>query len=245
MKSKKIIASSILSIAACSTLGATHASADSTVDTEGKVAFTQVTENPTNPQLPGTDPTNPEGPGEGTGNGDTNVNNLLRLDYVSNLDFGSHPAPATTTIYDAKAVVTSAGNYVAPWLQVSDLRYQSSTPATGWTLKVAWNDVPTSTTDATKKLTGAKLKLNSTAIGTATASAVVVSTDGQPVLTAATDQGKNVTYGTFGTVTDGTFTTLADAESTTSNATLEVVGGTADAGETYKSTLTWTLSAQP
>lgn len=239
---------SALGLLAATTLSGslTALAEDSVVDTKGKVEFTEVTENNTNPQLPGTDPANPEGPGAGTGEGDGDTNKLLRLDYISNLDFGTHPAPATTTIYKAKSVVTSANNYVAPWLQVSDLRYQSAAPATGWNLKVQWNDVPTSTSDVTKKLTGAKLQLKAAVIGDATASSVVtVSNQASTVLSAGTDTGKNVTYGTFGTVLDDKFTLLDSADSTTEAATLEVIGGSADAGQTYESTLTWTLSAQP
>lgn len=175
---------------------------------------------PTEPEHPGT--TNTSG-SENTGTGNTGE---LRLDYApSQFNFGS-----VTTSMKPKTYAAQAINGVAKqWLQVSDNRLATH----GWTVTARQNSPFTSTSGA--QLTGAKLHIpagqtyNERATGQLKSYAVDLTTAEQPVFAApaTANVGKDLSTNVW----------------QPTQVQLTVPGNTAQAGQTYNTTVTWTLTA--
>ncbi|MGO3627822.1 MAG: WxL domain-containing protein [Lactiplantibacillus plantarum] len=175
---------------------------------------------PTEPEHPGT--TNTSG-SENTGTGNTGE---LRLDYApSQFNFGS-----VTTSMQPKTYAAQTINGVAKqWLQVSDNRLATH----GWTVTARQNSPFTSTSGA--QLTGAKLHIpagqtyNERATGQLKSYAVDLTTAEQPVFAApaTANVGKDLSTNVW----------------QPTQVQLTVPGNTAQAGQTYNTTVTWTLTA--
>ncbi|MFD1317663.1 WxL domain-containing protein [Loigolactobacillus zhaoyuanensis] len=195
--------------------------------------FTDTTDptNPIDPEDP--DPSNP-GPGPGTGE-----TGPLTIDYVSDLDFGTHDVPKADATYTAANDKTTDGKAIPNFVQVTD---QRSGAVKGWTLTVMQD--AQFTNDANGKLEGAQLKFSGTAVTTTgntekapTTHAVTLDPGTSAVIM---DAGAGAGFGTWadkwGKVTD---------EEDVSTATLKVPVAAHPDAATYTSNLTWTLTDVP
>ncbi|WP_455390704.1 WxL domain-containing protein [Lactiplantibacillus pentosus] len=175
---------------------------------------------PTEPEQPGT--TNTSGQ-ENSGTGNTGE---LRLDYApSQFNFGNVTTSMTAKTYAAQPI-----NGVAKqWLQVSDNRLATH----GWTV-TARQDVPFTSTSG-HQLTGAALRIpagqtyNERASGQLKSYAVSLTTAEQPVFAApaTANIGKDISTNVW----------------QPTQVQLTVPGNTAKAGQSYNTTVTWTLTA--
>lgn len=171
------------------------------------------------------DPIGPIDPDDNPASNDpTNNTGDLRIDYISNIDFGQHTISGKTENYAAQkpAFHTEA--------QVSDLRGTGA----GWNLQVNY-ETEKGFTSGEKTLNGAELTLPAgttvTAEGNQSAlpvtNEVTVNGQAQNIMTAAANTG-------LGTWAD---------EMTTENVSLKVPSGNL-VGD-YTATLVWTLSDAP
>lgn len=173
---------------------------------------------PTIPDAPGTgDATDVENPGTGnTGE--------LRLDYApSRFNFGTVKTSMQRQTYTASRV----NNVAKQWLQVSDNRLN----ATGWQVTVAQ---PTAFTSSTgKTLTGAELKLpvghtyNEHTTTGLTSYGLTVNNAAQPIFRASSGNGRDLSTNVWAP----------------EDVSLTLPGQTAVRGETYTTTINWTLTA--
>lgn len=173
---------------------------------------------PTIPDAPGTgDATDVENPGTGnTGE--------LRLDYApSRFNFGTVKTSMQRQTYTASRV----NNVAKQWLQVSDNRLN----ATGWQVTVAQ---PTAFTSSTgKTLTGAELKLpvghtyNEHTTTGLTSYSLTVNNAAQPIFRASSGNGRDLSTNVWAP----------------EDVSLTLPGQTAVRGETYTTTINWTLTA--
>ncbi|EPI03111.1 hypothetical protein D920_00319 [Enterococcus faecalis 13-SD-W-01] len=149
----------------------------------------------------------------------------LRIDYISNIDFGSQTISGKTETYTAKA----PANMVEA--QISDLRGTGA----GWNLQVSYDSTNSGFTSGDKTLSGAELFLPAGTSKTVqdsqspapTTNEITVNDSAQNIMTAATDSGL------------GTWADQMD----TSKVTLKVPSGNL-AGD-YTATLVWTLTDAP
>lgn len=178
------------------------------------------------------DPDNPVGPidpidpdDNPPSNDPTGNTGDLRIDYISNIDFGTQTISGKTETYIAEKPASLTES------QVSDLRGTGA----GWHLQVNYDTEKPGFTSEDKTLSGAELTLPS---GTAKSvadnkatppatSEVVVNDAAQNIMTAAANTG-------LGTWTD---------EMDTANVSLKVPSGNL-VGD-YTATLVWTLSDAP
>ncbi|PEH49554.1 WxL domain-containing protein [Enterococcus faecium] len=179
------------------------------------------------------DPDNPVGPidpitpddGDDNSNDPTGNTGALRIDYISNIDFGSQTISGKTETYHAQAPATMTE------AQVSDLRGTGA----GWNLQVSYDAETTGFKDGKKILNGAELTLPAgTPIATAgnqsqapSANSVTVNDSAQNIMTAASSTG-------LGTWAD---------KMTTANVNLKVPSGNLTGN--YTATLVWTLTDAP
>jgi hypothetical protein len=180
------------------------------------------------------DPDKPVGPIDPIDDDDTPTNSntptgnvgVLRIDYISNIDFGTQTISGKTETYKASkpSLLTEA--------QVSDLRGSGA----GWHLQVNYDtEKPGFVSANNQELKGAELTLPAgTAKSTAdnqsavpTAAAVTVGNDAQEIMGAASAAG-------LGTWAD---------EMNTQDVTLKVPSGNMQGD--YTATLVWTLADAP
>lgn len=192
--------------------------------------FTAATSYTVSSAIGPTAPTEPDNPGNpntsGSENSGTGNTGELRLDYApSNFNFGTVTTSMTPKTYAAKPITGVAKQ----WLQVSDNRAS----VMGWTVTARQSATFTSTSGAT--LGGAELKLpagqthNEHATGQLKSYAVTLTSAEQPVFAApATESvGKDLSTSTWDPA----------------QVQLTVPGNTAKTGQTYSSTVVWTLTA--
>lgn len=224
---------SLIILAAAGTLAATAVSADSVIstwDSEGSVAFTE-----NNKDIP--DIVNPEVPNE---HGDEGTEGALAVDYVSDLDFGSHPLSAAHKTYYAKPDTAAFSKAVAPFIEFHDLRGLGEGNNTSLTVtQVAQFN------NGTQALTGASLSFSlgkgcNAAGGTYNPNSVgsftLIPGQSQPVMETNGIAGQFLT--SYGTASDYKGTTEGSPIS------LSVPSGSATKGN-YTATLLWDLTTAP
>ncbi|WP_099223831.1 WxL domain-containing protein [Listeria costaricensis] len=204
---------------------------DGTATSNGTITFTPNT-SPVNPVDPDND--DPYTPDDNPVNPD--VEDALKIAYVSSLDFDTNQINTTDHTYPAKQVKmtnneTGEIKYTDPAVTVSDGRGTGA----GWKLKVKLGGEFTQTGTNADTLEGAQLTLASTKVysnksneGKTTpvaAQSLTLTTADQPMLTAATNTGLGTWQEEF-------------------SANLNVKANTAKEG-TYTNTLVWTLADTP
>lgn len=179
---------------------------------------------PTDPSKPAADPADPGKTPENTGTGSSKD---LRLDYVpSTFDFGTVNFSWSEGNHKARGTADES-----QWIQVADERKTEN----DWTLKVRATDFKASNDDT---LSGAALSLpNGKVYNKKTASvsnptgltgrSLTLNNADQTIVTGTGDNAKNET----------TYVWEKNAVN------LKVPGGQGSVGETYKSTITWTLES--
>lgn len=173
------------------------------------------------------DPIDPIDPDDNPNSNDPTGNTgPLRIDYISNIDFGSQTISGATQTY------TAAAPKLRTEVQVSDLRGTGA----GWNLQVSYSqDKAGFKTADGKDLKGAELNLPlgdlkttpDNQSGLPTAAALTVNANAQNIMTSAVNAG----LGTW------------DDEMNTQNVTLKVPAG--NLAGSYQATLTWTLTDAP
>lgn len=206
--------------------------------TSGQVSFTAP--DITTPVDPGT--VDPEGPTLPVQPG------LLAVDYVSNLDFGSHKMSSNDQVYAASADSTYGVDNIA-WHDVRPAGDDGK--ALGYNITVTQDDDFKDANGNT--LTGAQVTLNkanvvwegsTAAPGTnaqPTASQNIQPTTGQAVAvaTAAAGQGFGQYGIKFGSASD------YSADNTTGPITIAVPGATQKTASAYTTTYTWSINNTP
>jgi hypothetical protein len=137
------------------------------------------------------------------------------------------------TLADSVTTATRP-NYV----QVTDNRGTEA----GWTLTVKQNGYFISTADATHDLAGATITINNINVNTASASAVpstvassiLLNTSNKTVMAATDGEGAGTYIAKYG-----------NTSTAASSVVLNVPGSITKYAETYKTTLTWTLTDTP
>lgn len=227
----------------------TYAMDGLTATTPASVVFTVPTENDTKPGIPGTDPENPEYPADNEG---TQSRALLKIGYMSNLDFDTHEVSSKTKEYNANLIDTTGKKKIAPFILISDNRGT----AAGWHLNVK-QDQEFKNKDG-KILRGAYVEFKAPELLAfdaskikegVTSSAAKLTTDGttMPIMQAEKEFGNGSTYGQFGEPVSEAPKTKDAATPTpevTNGISMHIIGGTALATQ-YETSLTWTLSATP
>ncbi len=216
---KTILATLLISTTILAGTVAVHAD-DLSGKTTAKIGLTK--QDPDNPVGP-IDPIDPDD--NPPSNDPTGNTGDLRIDYISNIDFGTQTISGKTETYIAEKPASLTES------QVSDLRGTGA----GWHLQVNYDTEKPGFTSEDKTLSGAELTLPS---GTAKSvadnkatppatSEVVVNDAAQNIMTAAANTG-------LGTWAD---------EMDTANVSLKVPSGNL-VGD-YTATLVWTLSDAP
>ena len=215
---------------------------------DAKVAFTT----PTTPLTPldpgtGTNPVTPSTPGDTNTPGTVADGQGLSLDYVPNLNFGTHAVPTATTTYSAWNL-TDGTNPLPLYMQVSDYRAAN----TGWSVSVKEEGNFTSASGS--NLAGNTLTLGNSANAVVNAhniaadlpsTGIVVNTAEQVVFAASANKGLGSNLLDFGGSTANTAKDPDDSAQTVDPAvTLNVLGGSAT-GTSYSTTLDWTLYNAP
>lgn len=192
-------------------------------------------EKPVDPVDP-TDPTNPVDPG---------TNGPLSLDYASILDFGEQKISVKDETYFAKAQIVKDAegkeSTVPNYAQITDKRGGEK----GWSLSVKQNGQFKSVTGA-KELTGAEITFkNGEAVSSSTSNGpstvkteFSLSPDGTGVAQNVMAAKKGEGFGTW-------VYRSGDATTKEKSIELSVPGSTAKEADTYKTTLTWTLTDTP
>ncbi|ULG72713.1 WxL domain-containing protein [Macrococcus brunensis] len=228
MKTNKILATTLIAGLAVAPFVSTSAFA---ADSTAKVTFTAPTDTvtPKLPTAPGTN--NPDAPTQGTVN---TVGGPLTLDFVSNIEFGTHAINPATTVYQSTTL--------QPYIQVSDRRGTGE----GWNVTAqasAFTDGSAST------LPGSTITLNNGAEASTSSTpaplpnaSIVLPTAGAaaPVVNAAAKTADLKTAQGLGTW----LTSWISSNATNEKVTLTVPEAAATPG-THTSTITWTLSASP
>ncbi|PGZ57894.1 cell surface protein [Bacillus cereus] len=225
--------------------------ADRNTDATVKFVPNEDPTNPKDPENPGEDvkPENPDGstPESGT-------NGPLSLDYASSLDFGTNVISTKDEVYNAKAQKLKDGSYVPNYAQVTDNRGTLK----GWSLSVKQNGQFKSATDG-KELQGAQITFkdaNLNSISESTKPGTVKDTfvlnpdgtgNGTNVVVAGNGEGAGTWLYRFGDASH-----IKDAKDAEGNSykesdsiTLEVPGKSEKMADSYKTTLTWTLTDTP
>ncbi|EPB3092729.1 WxL domain-containing protein [Enterococcus faecium] len=216
---KTILAAALISTTVLAGTLAVHAD-DLSGKSTAKIGLTK--QDPDNPVGP-IDPIDPDD--NPPSNDPTGNTGDLRIDYISNIDFGTQTISGKTETYIAEKPASLTES------QVSDLRGTGA----GWHLQVNYDTEKPGFTSEDKTLSGAELTLPS---GTAKSvadnkatppatSEVVVNDAAQNIMTAAANTG-------LGTWAD---------EMDTANVSLKVPSGNL-VGD-YTATLVWTLSDAP
>jgi hypothetical protein len=195
--------------------------ADKDATSTAKIGL-QTSDTNNDPSDPIVDPDDDNGPS----NDPTGNTGNLRLDYVSNIDFGTQTISSTNKTYTAQKPNKSV------LAQITDLRGTGA----GWVLQVNY-DTDKSFTDGEKTLKGAVLNLpageaattadNVSSAQAPTTNAVSINDSAQTIMTAATNQG----LGVWGDKMDPT------------SVTLDVPAG--NLAGNYTATLVWTLTDAP
>lgn len=232
MKFVQYTAISLITMSTVFALGTTVSAATtpSTASSKNHVEFQGGNTDPTDPVDP-TDPDNPNPPidpvdptNPGTGNPGP-----LSLDFVSNIEFGTHDISSKTETYHALNE--------NPYVQVTDKTGQGQ----GWNLVATASEFKDST--GSKVLKGAELTFlngqtntniaNVSAAPTAQQSVSFTNQSAQPIMNAQVGEGK----GTWVDVWSGTANDNA-------NVLLKVLPGSADE-TSYTATIDWTLTVAP
>ncbi|EUJ27204.1 cell surface protein [Listeria floridensis FSL S10-1187] len=197
-----------------------------------------------------TQPVNPVDPTEEVNPTDpvTPTSGALRIDFASNISFGTQKIYGKDTTYHplyTQVKPVSDGTitkYVPQYVQITDNTGLNQ----GWELMVSGTEFK-STSD--KVLTGAELILSGTTVNSKMDqkfkpslinSRVAIGSTPESVVTASANEGMSVWTVAFGDA-EG-----LNSSSFNSNISLHVPAETVKvAGETYTSTLTWTLSSAP
>jgi hypothetical protein len=190
-------------------------------------------ENPGNPITP-VDPTNPITPGTA---------GPLSIDFASSFYFGTQVISSQDKTYYAMAQIVTLADSVTTatrpnYVQVTDNRGTEA----GWTLTVKQNGYFISTADATHDLAGATITINNINVNTASASAVpstvassiLLNTSNKTVMAATDGEGAGTYIAKYG-----------NTSTAASSVVLNVPGSITKYAETYKTTLTWTLTDTP
>ncbi|EME8125040.1 WxL domain-containing protein [Enterococcus faecium] len=201
-----------------------------TAKTDAIIQF-EKDEDPTNPVDPG-DPTNPVDPNDPT----NPTGGELMINYASKLDFGTHKK--TETSFNAKADEMKDGTKVTPFISVKDSR---GTDRKGWSL-TAKQDGAFKDSNG-NELTGAELKLSNLFSGNGQVGAPSV-TGGEIVLN-DTDQEIALADATSGTGVNSIGLGNLQADETTDGVQLNVPNSTIKNTDQYKTTVTYTLTADP
>ncbi|AQY52313.1 WxL domain-containing protein [Listeria weihenstephanensis] len=247
MKLLKVATLSTVMVASLSITGLTAFAADNDTSSDAKVLFqaddtgTTTPTDPTDPGKPVT-PTDPVNPSTGP----------LRIDFASQINFGEQTISGAAKDYyalftelqpiDDSGAPVGAKKYVPHYVQVTDNRGSNA----GWNLTVSGTAFENSTgaelTGATLTLSDAKLSSSMAPTltpGTVTPEVVVGTTPGI-LVSAEADKGMGTWVNSFGTVS-GTSNT-----DTNKSVKLHVPAEAKKvAGETYTSTLTWTINDTP
>ncbi|MCU4733702.1 WxL domain-containing protein [Bacillus cereus] len=227
--------------------------ADRTTDTTVKFVSN---EDPTTPK----DPENPENPAEPENPDGTDpkqgTNGPLSLDYASSLDFGINVISTKDEVYNVKAQKMKDGRYVSNYAQVTDNRGTLE----GWSLSVKQNGQFKSATDG-KELKGAQITFKDGNLNSISESAkpktvestFVLNPDGignqTNVIVAGAGEGAGTWIYRLGDEShikdaiDKSGKVLNYKES--DSITLEVPGKAEKMADSYKTTLTWTLTNTP
>ncbi|EME7220779.1 WxL domain-containing protein [Enterococcus faecium] len=202
-----------------------------TAKTDAIIQF-EKDEDPTNPVDPG-DPTKPLDP-----NDPTNPNGgELMIVYASKLDFGTHKK--TETSFNAKADEMKDGTKVTPFISVKDSR---GTDRKGWSL-TAKQDGAFKDSNG-NELTGAELKLSNLFSGGNGQVGAPSVTGGEIVLN-DTDQEIALADATSGIGVNSIGLGHLQADETTDGVQLNVPNSTVKNTDQYKTTVTYTLTADP
>lgn len=264
---------SALVLSGLGSLATTTCAAEETAvrSTDAQVKFAP-SDDPTDPVDP-TDPTNlidPIDPTDPTKPVDPGTDGPLRLDYVSNFDFGIQKISSTDQTYQAKAqmVKTKGGSMkaVPNYAQITDNRGTLE----GWSLSVKQNGQFISETSK-KSLTGATINITNASLSTGSESPasiilpnLTLNAEGasQIVMGVKTGEGAGTFVYQMGKVEnlkenidavkdestgskDAAGKDKADTRIESSDVTLKVPGGTQKMSEKYATTLTWTLADAP
>lgn len=268
MKKTKLIVASLICGGILVGTGMPAFAADNEANTNGTVNFTagEGTGGGGNVTDPGDNNGGEEGNVTPPGGGSTGA---LRIQEVSNFDFGTQKISPRDETYDAKVVkftstsssegtrVAGQEYYMANFLQVADLSGQQA----GWNVKVKAS--PFSEVGATGQaptLQGTEMRVSGFSEGFATTGAtatILPTVDAGKSYKAITDTNSTIYSGAAGVKKSEGIHTLVfgsknidaagtDADSTHSGVQLFVpaVSG-AKADKAYESTLTWTISAGP
>ena len=211
---------------------------DNTATTDAKVAFEAPKENPDKPVTPGTDPENPDTPDQ-PGNNGNDSKALLKLVWATDFDFGSHTISSKQESYAAQQLKTKMGNYIPAYTEVSDKRAVQS----GWHLAVKQDTDFTGSNNNVLK--GASLKLVDPTVSELAGGAT--STIAHQANTVS-KQNSTVMDAKAGTMPGNYFASFAgsaDASVHTDNGVSLDVPANAALADTYKTTLTWTLTNAP
>jgi len=258
---KKIIASSLLSVMALTTVSGVVLAADPSTTSKGSVGFSEASKDPKpfDPSDPNVPPKEVEENPNGSGKGTTG---LLRFDRVPNFNFkdiqvGSveQTANVLEEEYTIKGSSPAEKFYSAPTVEITDVRGTGA----GWTAFVKTDGKLVSETSGRPDITGYTLKLNKGAAtsysGVTTAvpevSLGITLNETPQVLARAAKGTGTASWGisyydpatgeqgkpkknTTGTATDSDAITLSVPQ-----------GATMHVGEKYTTTLTWYLSDDP
>lgn len=243
----KLATLSTIMVASLSATGLSAFAADNDTTSDAKVMFKADdggTTNPTDPTDPGkpVDPTDPVNPTTGA----------LRIDFASQINFGEQTISGAAKDYyalytelqplDEAGQASGAKKYVPHYVQVTDNRGSNA----GWNLTVSGTTFKNSTGEV---LTGAALTLSDATLSSEMADTlkpstvtpeVTVGTTPAELVSAEADKGMGTWVDSFGT-TPG-------MSSTDTNKSVKIhVPAEAKkiAGETYTSTLTWTINDTP
>lgn len=202
------------------------------IDSEAKIIFND-------PEKKYVTPKDPENPQEDLTDGDGNVNegtpeSLLTLDYVTNLDFGTHEVNQSATTYNT---VTQK-----PFVQVSDRRQTGE----GWNLRVQLGEFasgigPATLVGSTINFKNARTQTPGPGTNAPTTSEVTLTAGGESarIASAAAKTGSLSTAQGLGT---WLIDWIKDGEN--DNVTLTVPKNEASKGQ-HSATITWTLTSGP
>ena len=195
---------------------------------------------PVDPENPG-NPVSPVDP-----NGDLTTPGTagpLSIDFASSFNFGRQVISTQDQTYYAVAQTVTLADGVTTaerpnYVQVTDNRGTEA----GWTLAVKQNGYFISTADSTHDLAGAIITINNINVTTASASAVpstvassiLLNTSNKTVMTATDGEGAGTYIAKYG-----------NNSTAASSVELSVPGSITKYAETYRTTLTWTLSDVP
>ncbi|MDO6662039.1 WxL domain-containing protein [Bacillus thuringiensis] len=227
--------------------------ADRNTDTTVKFVPNEDPSTPKDPENP-EEPAEPENP-DGS-EPDPGTDGPLSLDYASSLDFGINVISTKDEVYNVKAQKMKDGRYTSNYAQVTDNRGTLE----GWSLSVKQNGQFKSVTDG-KELKGAQITFkdgNLNSMSESTKPGTVIPTlqlnpDGvgneTNVVVAGTGEGAGTWIYRLGdeshikdaTDKDGNVLDYKESDSIT----LEVPGKAEKMADSYKTTLTWTLTNTP